>query len=41
MSSNYSVDDGNGTNLCGGLTRDAADAGPPHGRTTGAARWVD
>ena len=24
MSSNYSVDDGSGTNLCGGLTREAA-----------------
>ena len=41
MSSNYSVDDGDGTNLCGGLTREAATReAKNHANRTGLACLV-
>ena len=41
MSSNYSVDDGNGTNLCGALTREAATReAKNHANRTGLACLV-
>ena len=41
MSSNYSVDDGDGTNLCGGLTREAATReAQQHANRTGLACLV-